>query len=83
MDETAGGTSAGEMRIGRALMGAVTWFVIACVWLWAAIVGDGIAGPLFFLNISAVCLCMAGAAQCCVVFRDRVRTARRDDPAGS
>lgn len=60
-------------------MGAVVWSMIAGVRLWAAIVGDGIAGPLFFLNISAVCLCLAVAAQCCAMFLDRIRLAHQDD----
>jgi uncharacterized membrane protein YccF (DUF307 family) len=79
MGEIGGRTSAAGARGGRALVGAVVWFMIAGVWLWAAIVGDGIAGPLFFLNISAVCLCLAVAAQCCVVFRRRIRLAHKDD----
>lgn len=61
----AGGT------VGRCLLGALAWFVIAGAWLWTAIIGDGIAGPVFFLHLSAVCLCMAVAARYWMSFRRR------------
>ena len=58
-------------RVGRRLLAAVVWFVAAGLWLWTAIVSDGIAGPFFFLHLSAVCLCMAMAAHYWTSFRRR------------
>lgn len=77
MGEQESEVRAGGDAVGRHLVGALAWLAVAGSWLWAAIISDGIAGPYFFLHLSAVCLCMAAAAHSWMSFRGQALKASR------